>query len=110
MLARAVATYPGDLRVAILATGGLSHSIGEPTMGEIDEAFDRACIGHFESGDAPALIGFLNERLPHIGNGAAEIRNWIAAHGAAGGRGFELIRYDPIPEVYVGCGFASWKL
>ena len=110
MLARAIATYPADLSVAILATGGLSHSIGEPTMGEIDEAFDRACIGHFESGDSPALIGFLNERLPHIGNGAAEIRNWIAAHGAAGGRGFELIRYDPIPEVYVGCGFASWRL
>jgi aromatic ring-opening dioxygenase catalytic subunit (LigB family) len=110
MLAGAIASYPGDLRVAILATGGLSHSIGEPTMGEIDEAFDRACIGHFESGSQHALIDFLNERLPSIGNGAAEIRNWVAAHGAAGGRGFELIRYDPIPDVYVGCGFASWKV
>jgi hypothetical protein len=110
MLARAIDSYPGDLRVAILATGGLSHSIGEPTMGEIDQAFDRACIGHFESGSPPALLEFLNERLPHIGNGAAEVRNWVAAHGAAGGKGFELIRYDPIPEVYVGCGFASWRL
>ena len=110
MLAGAIASYPGDLRVGILATGGLSHSIGEPTMGEIDEAFDRACIGHFESGNQGALIEFLNERLPVIGNGAAEIRNWVAAHGAAGGRGFDLISYDAIPDVYVGCGFASWKL
>jgi hypothetical protein len=79
-------------------------------MGEIDEAFDRECIVHFASGDQPALVDFLNDRLPRIGNGAAEIRNWVAAHGAAGGRGFELIRYDPIPDVYVGCGFAWWNL
>lgn len=110
MLADAVASYPGELRVAILATGGLSHSIGEPTMGEIDEAFDRECIGHFEAGDPPALIDFLDARLPTIGNGAAEIRNWVAAHGAAGGRGFELIQYDPIPELYVGWSVASWRL
>ena len=110
MLAEAVASYPGKLRVGVLATGGLSHSIGEPDMGRIDEAFDRDCIRRFENGDAPALFDFLNERLPGAGNGASEIRNWVAAHGAARGRGFELIRYDPIPNVYVGCGFASWKL
>ena len=110
MLAEAVASYPGKLRVGVLATGGLSHSIGEPDMGRIDEAFDRDCIRRFEDGDAPALFDFLNARLPTAGNGASEVRNWVAAHGAARGRGFELIRYDPIPNVYVGCGFASWKL
>jgi len=110
MLAEAVATYPGSLRVAIIATGGLSHSIGEPTMGEIDEAFDRECIRRFENGNPAALFDFLDRRLPHAGNGASEVRNWVAAHGAARGRGFELIRYAAIPEVYVGCGFASWKL
>ncbi|MBI1964766.1 MAG: 2,3-dihydroxyphenylpropionate 1,2-dioxygenase [Betaproteobacteria bacterium] len=110
VLAEAVASYPGDLRVAILATGGLSHSIGEPTMGEIDEAFDRDCIRHFESGDRKALLDYLDRRLPVTGNGAAEVRNWVAAHGAARGRGFELISYSAIPEVYVGCGFASWNL
>lgn len=110
VIAEAIAMYPENLRVAILATGGLSHSIGEPTMGEIDEGFDRDCIRHFESGNQQALIEFLNEQLPIIGNGAAEIRNWVAAHGAAAGRGFELIDYGPVPEVYVGCGFASWNL
>ena len=28
----------------------------------------------------------------------------------ARGKGFDLIKYDPIPDVYVGCGFASWKI
>ncbi|MBI3044925.1 MAG: 2,3-dihydroxyphenylpropionate 1,2-dioxygenase [Betaproteobacteria bacterium] len=110
MLAEAVASYPGKLRVAVLATGGLSHSIGEPDMGRIDEAFDRDCIRRLENGDPPALFDFLDERLPAAGNGASEVRNWVAAHGAARGRGFELIRYAAIPKVYVGCGFASWKL
>lgn len=110
MLADAIASYPGKLRVAVLATGGLSHSIGEPTMGRIDEAFDRECIRRFEAGDPPALFDFLNRRLGEAGNGAAEVRNWVAAHGAARGKGFDLIRYDPIPDVYVGCGFASWKV
>jgi aromatic ring-opening dioxygenase catalytic subunit (LigB family) len=110
MLAEAVASFPGKQRVAILATGGLSHSIGEPDMGRIDEAFDRDCIRRFERGDPRALIEFLNERLPGAGNGASEVRNWVAAHGAARARGFELIRYDPIPNVYVGCGFASWNI
>jgi aromatic ring-opening dioxygenase catalytic subunit (LigB family) len=110
LLAEAVARFPGKLRVGILATGGLSHSIGEPDMGRIDEAFDRECLRRFENGNPAALLGFLDERLPGAGNGASEVRNWVAAHGAARGRGFELIRYDPIPNVYVGCGFASWNI
>ncbi len=110
MLAEAIRSYPEDIRVAVLATGGLSHSIGEATMGEVDEQFDRECIRHFEAGDDRKLVDFLNERLPTIGNGAAEVRNWVAAHGAAGKRGFELIDYCNVPEVYVGCGYASWNL
>jgi len=38
------------------------------------------------------------------------VRNWLVAHGAAGGRGFELVDYLPVPTVIVGCGFASWKI
>lgn len=110
MLARAIASMPGNLRVGILGSGGLSHSIGEATMGLVEEEFDRECISHFEQGDPEALCSFLSQRLPQVGNGASEIRNWVAAHGAAGGRGFELINYRAIPEVYVGCGFAAWKL
>ncbi|MEQ8697089.1 MAG: hypothetical protein RLT05_11075, partial [Bauldia litoralis] len=99
-----------DLRVAILATGGLSHSIGEPTMGAIDEDLDWDCIRAFEAADRAALVDLLDARLPGAGNGSHEIRNWVVAHGAAGDRGFELIDYLPVPEVYVGCAFASWDV
>lgn len=107
-LAAAVATYPANVRVAVLASGGLSHSIGEPTMGAIDEAFDHDCLAAFAAGDPERLADFLDDRLAAAGNGAHEIRNWLVAHAAAGATGFELIDYLAVKEVYVGCAWASW--
>ena len=110
LLRRAIASYPGPARVAILATGGLSHSIGEPTMGAIDVDFDRRCIAAFARGETQALVELLEHGAARAGNGAHEIRNWAVAHGAAGGRGFELLDYHPAPEVYVGCAYAAWRV
>jgi aromatic ring-opening dioxygenase catalytic subunit (LigB family) len=109
LLASAIASYPGDARIAVVASGGLSHSIGEPTMGAIDEVFDAGCIRAFEAGGEPAIVGYLDQTLATAGNGAHEVRNWVAAHAAAGSNGFELIEYLPVPEVYVGCAWAAWN-
>jgi aromatic ring-opening dioxygenase catalytic subunit (LigB family) len=108
-LAHAVKSYSAPLRVAILATGGLSHSIGEPTMGTIYEDFDRETLRLFSSSERD-LILYLEKNLPSHGNGSEEVRNWLVAHGAAGARGFELVDYLPVPKVIVGCGFASWAI
>jgi aromatic ring-opening dioxygenase catalytic subunit (LigB family) len=108
-LGHAVKSYSAPLRVAILATGGLSHSIGEPTMGAIYEDFDRETLRLFSSSERD-LILYLEKNLPSHGNGSEEVRNWLVAHGAAGARGFELVDYLPVPKVIVGCGFASWTI
>ena len=110
LLRAAIASYPGNERVAVLATGGLSHSIGEPTMGAIDERFDRDCIAAFRAGAEGPLVAFLEAGMQGAGNGSHECRNWIVAHGAAGSRGFDLVDYVAVPEVYVGCGFATWNV
>ena len=109
-LRRAIESYPEPLRIAVLGTGGLSHSIGESTMGWIDEEFDHNCIKHFEDGQEERLAAFLTHALPRTGNGAHEIRDWVIAHAAAGSKGFELIDYFPSPETLVGAGFASWTV
>jgi Catalytic LigB subunit of aromatic ring-opening dioxygenase len=109
LIAGAVKSYRDRLRVAVLATGGLSHSIGEPTMGMIEADFDRETIDLFRSGADAALVDYLEPKLPRAGNGGHEVRNWVIAHAAAGCRGFELIDYLAIPEVYVGCAFAAWN-
>jgi len=107
LLRKAIESFPGNLRVGILATGGLSHSIGEKTMGAIHEDFDRETIKRFSSSEK-SLVDYLSQELPSRGNGSEEVRNWLVAHGAAGGRGFDLVDYLPVPAVIVGCGFASW--
>ena len=108
-LADAIRSYPQDLKIAVLATGGLSHSIGEQTMGAIYEDFDREAIRRFAL-PAEELITYLEKELPSHGNGSEEVRNWLVAHGAAGARGFELLDYLPVPKVIVGCGFAAWRV
>jgi aromatic ring-opening dioxygenase catalytic subunit (LigB family) len=110
LLRRAIESFAEPLRVAVLGTGGLSHSIGEPTMGWVDEPFDQACIKQFKIGDETQLDTFLTASLPRTGNGAHEIRDWVIAHAVAGSKGFELIDYFPSPATLVGAGFASWKL
>jgi len=110
VLKEAIDTYKEPLRVAILGTGGLSHSIGEPTMGAIHEDFDHETIRLFGGSSGKSLLEFLERELPRRGNGSEEVRNWLVAHGAAGGHGFELVDYLPVPAVLVGCGFASWNV
>lgn len=110
MLRDAIESYPGSLRVSILASGGLSHFIGEPGMGSVDEKFDRTCISLFEDGNDARLSSTLEEAVRHTGNGGHEVRNWVIAHAAAGSSGFDLIGYEPLTEIYVGCAFAAWKV
>jgi aromatic ring-opening dioxygenase catalytic subunit (LigB family) len=109
LLKRAIETYAEPLRIGVLATGGLSHSIGERTMGDIDEPFDLECIRLLSEGTPAELAAFLEMRLPMTGNGAHEVRNWAVAHGAAGCRGFRLVDYLAVPAVIVGCTFAAWE-
>jgi aromatic ring-opening dioxygenase catalytic subunit (LigB family) len=110
LLKEAIAAYPEDLRVAVLATGGLSHFIGETGMGQVDESFDRNCIALFENGDPVRLAATLEHDVRQTGNGGNEVRNWVVAHAAASAQGFKLIDYAPLEEIYVGCAFAEWRL
>ena len=110
MIREAIEAYPEDLRVVVFGTGGLSHSIGETTMGWIDEKFDHACIDLFRTASDDHLANELDRMLVQTGNGGAELRSWSIAHAVAGGKGFDLIDYIPQPETLIGCGLAEWKI
>jgi len=110
LLREAIETYPEPIRVAVLATGGLSHYIGQPGMGQIDEEFDRTCISVFEDGDEARIAERLQQAVKKTGNGGDEVRNWVIAHGLSGAKGFELLGYEPLQEIYVGCAFAQWQV
>lgn len=109
MVRQAIESYPDDIRVAVLGTGGLSHSIGETTMGWIDEPFDHACIELFRSAPDDRLAVELDAMLENTGNGGAELRAWVISHAAAGSKGFDMVDYIPMPEALIGCCLAEWR-
>lgn len=74
VLAEAIRIFPVALRVAILASEELSHSVGEPAMGRIDDAFDRECGALLADSDPARLLAFLTDaRVAQADSGAAEL-------------------------------------
>lgn len=100
-LARILTRQKDAKRVAIIGSGGLSHT-------KIDEALDRKVIEAIESNDGKYLTSLPADVLI---TGTSEIRNWILVAGAAGAAG-KMVDYVPCyrNEQGVGCamGFAVW--
>lgn len=102
-LKQAIDRYPADIRVAVVASGGLSHFV-------VDEALDRQALQAMLEKDEAALM-----RLPeeHMTSGTSEVKNWIAAAGAMEHLTMELVDYIPAyrTPAGTGCGmgFAVWK-
>lgn len=108
-LGNALRDYPGCERVAILATGGLSHDIATPRMGLVNESFDREFLRMLAAGNDEALLAFATDHVNEAGNGAEEVRTWLMAHGAAMGSPFETIYYKAVSSWYTGIGLGRWQ-
>jgi 2'-aminobiphenyl-2,3-diol 1,2-dioxygenase, large subunit len=97
--------HPADARVAILATGGLSHWLNIPRHGEVSETFDRQVMQTIIAGRAPELAKLSSaEIVEQGGNGGLEIVSWLMAAATVPGRSGEIIYYQPIPEWFTGLG------
>jgi hypothetical protein len=98
----AVESYPGDIRVGIVGSGGLSHFV-------VDEALDRGFIDMLRRKDAEAIQALPREKL---NSGSSEIRNWICVAGAIEPLSLEWSLYEPgyrTPAgTGTGLGFAFW--
>ena len=100
-------------RIALVATGGLSHWPATPDSGRINEAWDRAFLARWCANDreallSPALYGD-EATYREAGQGGFEIRTYIAVAAAARGRG-TLLHYQPIPVFAVGCTAATMQV
>jgi aromatic ring-opening dioxygenase LigB subunit len=94
-------------RVAVLATGGLSHFPGSTRIGEIDEAFDRWAIEQMEAGRSAELAALSSKALRDSGN--IELRNWITLLGVVG-EARARIAYMPSLWAVTGLAFGHWEL
>lgn len=105
-LIRAVAERR-DERVAILATGGLSHFPGSPRIGEIDTQFDHKLLEVMRQGEGKSLVDYSVQDLLHAGD--SEFLNWMVVLGAIGDAKASYTTYMP-DFVATGWGFVSWRL
>jgi hypothetical protein len=98
----AVESWPEDLRVVVMATGGLSHFV-------VDEAFDRAFLELLARGGAE---GHGEIPLEKLQSGNSEFRCWSALAGAVEHKAMTLIDYVPCYRSPAGTGcamaFAYW--
>jgi hypothetical protein len=105
---RFIDARPGHERVALIATGGISHWIGVPNTGHINPEWDRWVLDTIADGRGEELAALTWDQIERDGgNGGQEIRNWISVLAAAPGVKGEVLAYEPVKEWLTGCG-AVW--
>jgi aromatic ring-opening dioxygenase catalytic subunit (LigB family) len=104
-LIREVADQSNE-RIAILATGGLSHFPGSPRIGEIDTRFDHKLLQLMREGKGRSLADYSVEELLQAGD--SEFLNWMVVIGTVGDAKAAYTSYMP-DFVATGWGFVSWK-
>jgi hypothetical protein len=101
-LRRAVESWAPGARVAVIASGGLTHFV-------IDEDLDRGVLAAIAARDAAALAGIPRRKLR---SGNSEILNWVTAAGALEGLAAHIVDYVPGYRTPAGTGtgmaFAYW--
>jgi hypothetical protein len=104
-LRRAIRSFSGYKRVALMASGGLTHFV-------IDEELDRKVLDAIASGDEDALAK-LPENVFKVGT--AEIKNWLPVIAAMNdeGKKYNLVDYVPCYRSEAGTGnamaFVYWE-
>jgi hypothetical protein len=115
-LRSAVERYPGDRRIVIGASGGLSHfTAGYPyrhytgplPFGSISVDFDKRLIEVMKRGDVDELAKLTNHDL--IANGDIEFRQWIVMLGAIGHGVPEYLAYEPFFSGLMGMSVGYWS-
>jgi 3-O-methylgallate 3,4-dioxygenase len=99
---KAVEAFPGDERIGVIASGGLSHFL-------VDEDFDRSILKACADKDAAYLQNLPRNKLQA---GSSEILNWVAVAGAVEHLDLNWFEYVPGYRTPAGTGtglsFATW--
>jgi len=86
-IGKAIASWPKDWTVGIIASGGLTHWV-------IDESFDGFVLEALKSGDVAALTGVSDVIFQA---GTSEIKNWITAAGILAETRLKMNVVDYVP-------------
>lgn len=96
-LGRAIQSYPEDLKVVILGTGGLSHQLDGERAGFINKDFDQMCMEKIVDEPEFFLDMSIHDLVREAGSQGAEFIIWLAMRGALNGNIKELHRNYHLP-------------
>jgi protocatechuate 4,5-dioxygenase beta chain len=94
-------------RIAIYASGGLSHFPGMFNAGWIDTALDHWILERLERNDVDALKNLFTMDSDMMRAGTGEVRAWISV-AAAMNRPAKVVDYVPAHSTVTGNAFAYW--
>jgi hypothetical protein len=94
---RAIENYAEDLRVLIMATGGMSHQLHGTHFGFVNPQWDNEFLDRLES-DPQALIRLTHaDYMERGGAESVEMIMWLAMRGALGANVRRAHRYYYAP-------------
>ena len=102
-LRRAIESYPENLKVAIVATGGLSHQVHGERAGFNNPEWDRQFLALIET-DPDALADMTHARYAELGGWeGAEVIMWLVMRGALNKRVKKLHQAYYLPSMTPIC-------
>ena len=94
---RAVDAYPGNERVVVFGTGGMSHQLQGERAGLINLEFDKAFMERLVTDpEAQARVGHV-EYLREAGSEGIELIMWLVMRGALTSEAHEVYRMHHVP-------------
>ena len=103
-LRKAIRSYPEDLRVLVLGTGGMSHQISGPRAGLINSRFDKAFLDNL-SRDPKKLTRITHlEYMREAGAEGIELVMWLIMRGALDDKVDEVYRFYTVPASNTAVG------
>ncbi|HLG72271.1 MAG TPA: extradiol ring-cleavage dioxygenase [Chloroflexota bacterium] len=112
MVREAIASWPSNLRVGIVASGAISGDIGGPKAIDgqpfawPDESWVVNVVNRMRNGEIDELLNEATaDRLRAAGNVSGEMLNWIALLGAVGGRKPRFLE----PQLKGGNAYGAWR-
>jgi protocatechuate 4,5-dioxygenase beta chain len=94
-------------RIAIYASGGLSHFPGMFNAGWIDQPLDQWILERLQRNDVAALEHLFTFDSDNMRSGTGEVRAWISV-AAAMKRPATFVEYVAAHCTQTGCGFVYW--
>ena len=116
VLAKAIESWTGGERVAVIASGGVSHRTQsypykhapDAIHGSIDHDYDRQLLALMVEGRGEELARLSNREL--LDHGDPELHAWISLLGMVGSARANVLAYEPFYRAIMGMGVVAWDV